>query len=139
MRKIIPYNKKRIQFAKKLRREMTLGEVLLWKEIKGKKLGIRFSRQIAIDNFIVDFYSKDLRLAIEVDGESHNQDGQPEKDKIRQDRLESLGVRFLRFDDLDVKHNISWVVEQIRLWIGKNGSLDQGSTPTPNPSQEGNP
>lgn len=106
--------------ARKLRNNMTLGEVLLWNEIKNKRLGYRFSRQIPIDEFIVDFYSKDLRLAIEVDGESHYYDDQPTKDEIRQKRLESLGVRFLRFDDLDVKTDINWVVNEIYSWIEEN-------------------
>ncbi|SNT10177.1 Very-short-patch-repair endonuclease [Ekhidna lutea] len=131
MRKIIPYNKKLVPLAKKLRQNMTLGEVLLWNEIKGNQLGYRFSRQIPIDEFIVDFYCKDLMLVIEVDGNTHYHDNQPEKDRIRQERLEFLGVRFLRFDDLDVKTNIGWVVNMIWEWIERNG-------PTPNPSEEGN-
>ncbi|WP_424963663.1 endonuclease domain-containing protein [Ekhidna sp.] len=95
--------------AKKLRKDMTLGEVLLWNEIKGNQLGFRFSRQIPIDEFIVDFYCKDLMLAIEVDGSTHYHKHHPEKDEERQLRLESLGVHFLRFDDLDVKTNIGGV------------------------------
>lgn len=96
---------------------MTLSEILLWNEIKNKQLGVRFSRQIPIDEFIVDFYSKEIMLAVEIDGISHTYEDQPEKDKDRQRRLESLGVRFLRFDDLDVKSNIKWVVNEILNWI----------------------
>lgn len=70
---------------------MTLGEIAMWREIKNKKLGVSFSRQIPIDKFIVDFYSKDLQLAIEVDGSVHFEEGEQEKDGIRQKRLESLG------------------------------------------------
>lgn len=92
---------------------MTLGEVLLWNEIKNKQLGVRFSRQIPIDKFIVDFYCKDLLLAIEIDGSTHYHDDQPEKDANRQERLESLGVSFLRFDDIDVKTSIKWMIEEI--------------------------
>ena len=98
-KKIIPYNPKLIPLAKKLRKNMTLSEVLLWNEIKNKKLGIRFSRQIPIDQFIVDFYAKDYQLAIEIDGDSHHHDDAPQKDKIRQQRLESFGIKFIRFDD----------------------------------------
>lgn len=93
---------------------MTLGEIALWREIKGKKLGIHFSRQIPIDQFIVDFYCKDLQLAIEVDGAIHFEKGQPEKDAKRQKRLESLGVTVIRFSDLDVKNNLDWVLEEIK-------------------------
>ncbi|MDW3209767.1 MAG: endonuclease domain-containing protein [Reichenbachiella sp.] len=113
MRKIIPYDNKLVPLARKLRNNMTLAEVLFWQEIKNKQLGVRFSRQIPIDRFIVDFYCKDLLLAIEVDGDSHYHDDQPEKDKNRQMRLESLGIRFLRFDDLDIRTNIKWVLNEI--------------------------
>ncbi len=131
MRKIIPYNPRLVPLAKKLRKDMTFSEVLLWNELKQNQLGYRFSRQIPIDEYIVDFYCKDLTLAIEIDGESHYHDDQPVKDEIRQKRLESLGVQFLRFDDIDVKRNINWVLEQIIYWIADH-------KPTPNPSREGN-
>lgn len=71
MRKIIPYKPHLVALAKKLRNNMTLGEIALWREIKGKTLGVRFSRQIPIDRYIVDSYGKDLQLAIEVDGAIH--------------------------------------------------------------------
>jgi len=109
---------------------MTLGEVVLWREIKAKKLGVRFNRQIPIDQYIVDFYCKDLRLAIEVDGGLHFEEGQQAKDAKRQQRLESLGVRVVRYNDLDVKNNLSWVLEELRA------TIDQ-MKPTPSPSQEG--
>jgi len=114
MRKIIPYNPALVDLAKKLRNNMTLGEIALWREIKNKKLGVSFSRQIPIDEYIVDFYGKDLQLAIEVDGSIHFEDGQQEKDTYRQKRLESLGVNFMRFSDLDVKNNLSFVLNQIK-------------------------
>ena len=56
MRKIIPYNLNLVELARTLRNNMTLGEIALWREIKGKKLGQKFSRQIPIDQYIVDFY-----------------------------------------------------------------------------------
>ena len=107
---------------------MTLSDVLLWQELKGKQgLGYDFDRQRPIDNYIVDFYCKDLMLAIEIDGDSHDHEEISQNDLKRQKRLESLGVRFLRFDDLDVKKEMSWVLDEISHWINENG-------PTPNPS-----
>jgi len=67
---------------------MTQCEVLVWNEIKNKRLEVRFSRQIPNDNYIVDFYCNDLRLAIEIDGDSHYHDDTSLKDKTRQKRLE---------------------------------------------------
>ena len=75
--------------------------------------------QDLIDEFIVDFYCKDLLLAIEVDGSSHDSDGAQIKDKKRQKRLESLGVSFLRFDDLEVKKDMLNVLREIEFWIKK--------------------
>ncbi len=110
---------------------MTLGEIALWREIKGKKLGVRFSRQIPIYKYIVDFYCKELNLAIEIDGSIHFADGQQERDKTRERGLTSLGINLIRFSDLDVKNNLSRVLEVIKSEIEK-------IKPTPNPSQEGN-
>jgi len=130
MRKIIPYNPNLITLAKSLRKNMTLGEIALCREIKNKKLDVRFNRQIPIDQYIVDFYCKDLQLAIEVDGSVHFEEGRQAKDIYRQNRLESLGVHFIRFSDLDVKNNLVWVLEEIKNEI-------DNITPTPNPSREG--
>jgi very-short-patch-repair endonuclease len=130
-RKIIPYNERLVPLARELRNNMTYGEIALWREIKGKKLGLRFSRQIPIDEYIVDFFCKDLLLAIEVDGSIHFEEGHEEKDIKRQTRLESLGVHVLRFSDLDVKNNLNWVLDTIENYM-------ENLKPTPNPSQEGN-
>ena len=71
-RKIILYNQDLKKLAGQLRKNMTLSEVLLWNELKQKKmLGYDFDRQRPIDNFIVDFYCKELQLAIEIDGDTH--------------------------------------------------------------------
>ena len=120
-RKIIPYNPKLKSLAKALRKNMTLSEVLLWDELKQKKiLGFDFDRQRPIDEFIVDFYCKDLQLAIEIDGDSHDSEEAFEKDRKRQKRLETLGVRFLRFDDLEVKNDMNNVLRTIEHWIEEN-------------------
>ncbi len=95
---------------------MTLSEVLLWNTLKQKKmLGMDFDRQRPILNYIVDFYCKDLMLAIEVDGSSH--DNKWEKDQFRQQELEQAGVRFLRFTDYEVKKDIQGVLRVIEDWV----------------------
>lgn len=120
-RQIIPYNPKLVLLAKKLRKNMTLSEVLLWQELKGKQmLGYDFDRQKPIDNYIVDFYCKNLKLAIEIDGQSHEHEEVAINDKKRQKRLEDLGVGFLRFDDLEVKKEMKYVLNRIYDWIKEN-------------------
>ncbi|MCH8318106.1 MAG: endonuclease domain-containing protein [Bacteroidetes bacterium] len=111
-RKIIPYNPKLKQLARNLRNNSTLSEVLLWEHLKGKRMKeYDFHRQKPIDNYIVDFFCNELMLAVEIDGDSH--DYKFEKDQRRQKRLESFGVTFLRFDDIDVKQDINSVILRI--------------------------
>ncbi|WP_225875316.1 endonuclease domain-containing protein [[Limnothrix rosea] IAM M-220] len=104
--------------AKKLRNSMTPGEIAVWQMIKGKKLmGYDFDRQRPIDEFIVDFYCKDLMLAIEIDGFSHDSLEAQLKDEYRQKTLESFGIHFLRFSESDAKNHSKSVVEAIQNWI----------------------
>ncbi|CAN5440822.1 hypothetical protein BH23BAC3_BH23BAC3_17010 [soil metagenome] len=70
--KILPYDPKLKMLARELRNNMTLCEVLLWQEIRDRKLGVQFHRQVTILRYIVDFYCHELQLAIEVDGQSHD-------------------------------------------------------------------
>jgi len=128
-RKIIPYNPDLKELARELRRNMTLSEVLLWNELKKKNmLGYDFDRQRPIGNYIVDFYCKELSLAIEIDGDTHIY--KYDYDDKRQKELENIGVHFLRFEDIEVKKNMWNVLRVIEDWIIKN-------RPTPDPSQEG--
>ena len=128
--KIIPYNHELKALAKELRKNMTMSEVLLWNELRNKQiLGYDFDRQRPIDNYIVDFYCKELMLAIEIDGDTHIY--RYDYDDERQKTLEKLGVHFLRFDDLEVKRNMNNVLRVIEDWIIKK-------KPTPDPSREGN-
>jgi (E)-4-hydroxy-3-methylbut-2-enyl-diphosphate synthase len=127
--KIIPYNSNLKELASQLRKNMTLSEVLLWNELKQKKiLGFDFDRQRPINNYIVDFFCKELNLAIEIDGDTHIY--RDDYDDERQRNLEIMGVHFLRFDDIEVKKSMSNVLRVIEDWIEKN-------KPTPRPSKEG--
>lgn len=119
--RIIPYRKDLKDKARYLRKNSTLSEVLLWCEIKNKQiLGFQFHRQVPILDYIVDFYCHELSLVIEIDGSSHHHADAVKYDKIRQTRIESYNVSFLRFDDLDMKTKMSWVLEEITLWVNEN-------------------
>ncbi len=125
---------------------MTLGEILLWNKIKqNQMMNYDFDRQRPIDEFIVDFYCKDLMLAIEIDGYSHFNEDAYYKDLIRQKRLEQLGVTVLRFFDADVKKDMNNVLRAIQITIEemeeiatKNEYPTKPQRPTPSPSKEGN-
>jgi len=114
----LPYNKNLKQFSRNLRNNSTLSEVLLWQQLRaGNISGYKFNRQKPLDNYIVDFYCKKLNLVIEVDGASHLVSDAPIKDKERQSILEEMGLQFLRFDDMDVKMNISGVIRILEDFI----------------------
>jgi very-short-patch-repair endonuclease len=125
---IIPYEKHLKELARDLRNNSTLSEILLWNCLKKKQMmGYDFHRQRPLDRFIVDFFCHELMLAIEIDGDSH--DLKEEEDVYRQKSLEALGVRFLRFDDRDVKNNMKKVLHTIKEWINQNA-------PSPGPTSE---
>lgn len=134
--KIIPYNPKLKEFARKLRKEGIRSEIYLWKQIKNKSLGVEFHRQVPIDNYIVDFYCHELMLAIEIDGFTHKFSLVKQNDIVRQKRLESFGINFIRFDDNDVIANLDFVVNDIIKKINelKNIPLNppsKGEVPSP--------
>jgi Uncharacterized protein conserved in bacteria len=105
--------------ARALRNQSTLAEILLWKHLKGRqRRGFDFHRQRPIDRYIVDFFAPKLMLAVEIDGETHR--FKSDEDNARQRRLESLGIRFLRFGDTEVKRNTLGVVAIIDTWIDNN-------------------
>ncbi len=116
--KIIPYESHLKLLARQLRKNSTLSEVLLWNKIKNKAFGVEFHRQVPLRRYIVDFYCHELMLAIEIDGSSHI--GKEVDDILRQKELEADCVRFLRFDDLEVKKDMNGVLRKIEVWIAEN-------------------
>jgi very-short-patch-repair endonuclease len=115
--KLIPYNPRLKEYARKLRKAGVLSEVILWKEIRRKSLGVEFHRQVPIDNYIVDFYCHELMLVIEVDGSIHELEDVKMNDSVRQKILESFGIMFIRFEDFDVKHNLEFVLRDLRAMV----------------------
>ena len=77
--------------------------------------GFDFHRQKPLDNYIVDFFCNELMLAIEIVGVIHKE--KYKADYERQKKVESLGVRFLRFTDLEVKKDMNQVLKVIECWI----------------------
>ena len=115
---IIPYNPELKELARKLRKNMTYAEVMLWKVLRNKTLlGFDFDRQRPIDNYIVDFYCKELKLAIEIDGGSHDLENIALNDRIREINLKSLGVTILRFKETEIRKDIKKVLSIIENWV----------------------
>jgi very-short-patch-repair endonuclease len=98
-----------------LRRNMTEPENIFWSRIRRIQIdGIRFRRQYSIDNFVVDFYCPEFKLAIEVDGESHNKPDAKEYDAEREDIIKQHGITFLRFANTEIIHNLDDVLTKIQ-------------------------
>lgn len=115
--KIIPYQPHLKEFARELRKNSTLSEVLLWQKIKNKAYEVQFHRQVPLLSYIVDFYCHELMLAIEIDGDSHLY--KYDYDIHRQGELEKMGVKFLRFNDSEIKQNMFSVLLAIESEVEK--------------------
>ncbi|MBU4446019.1 MAG: endonuclease domain-containing protein [Candidatus Marinimicrobia bacterium] len=93
---------------------MPEAEIILWSKLKGKQIyGYKFRRQYSVGSYIVDFYCPKLKLAIEVDGMSHLQQGSETRDNERQKYIETYGIQFLRYINTDIHENLEGVIEQI--------------------------
>jgi very-short-patch-repair endonuclease len=107
------YNKDLKLFSRTLRTQsVSRAEKQLWLSVlKSNKIAVKFNRQRPIDHFIVDFFSKELGLIIEIDGNSH--DNNPTYDLYRQDKLIALGFTLLRFQEGEVLNQIDEVAGKI--------------------------
>lgn len=101
------------QFARELRQPQTPAEATLWQHLRNRNLEYKFRRQHAIEFFIVDFYCAEVKLCIEIDGDSHLSKEQQEYDAARTEYLESLGRKVIRFTNDNVRYNIHAVVQSI--------------------------
>ena len=100
---------------KTLLHSMTPAEKLLWQELKGKKLGVKFRRQHIIESFIPDFVALSIKLIIEVDGKIHLK--QTDKDLERTQLLELIGYNVIRFTNEEVENNIDEVIRKIKYTV----------------------
>ena len=97
--------------ARELRRASTPAEKLLWTKLQGDQLGVRFRRQYRVERYIIDFYCPAKKLAVELDGDSHND--KTEYDAARTAHLLSLNIREIRFTNQTVFQNVDAVVDAI--------------------------
>lgn len=107
------YTKSLIPRARRLRRDMTNAEKRLWSLLRNNRLGVKFRRQVPYDCYILDFYSVEARLVVEVDGDQHYTAEGKRKDKIRDADLRSDGLEVLRFLNDEVLTNEEGVEQVI--------------------------
>jgi very-short-patch-repair endonuclease len=99
---------------RELRRSMPDAEVMLWSRLKGRQLlGCKFRRQYSVGSFVLDFCSAEIKLGIELDGDSHFQSGVREYDQKRQQFIESFGIKIIRILNTEIYQNLDGVLEMI--------------------------
>jgi len=108
----LPYNPKLVERAKQLRKNPTQAEKKLWNDYL-KTFELRVLRQRPIDHFIVDFYCPQLKLVIEVDGDSHFTAAGQDRDTERTKVLAGYGLKVLRFTNDEVLNNFAGVCQRI--------------------------
>ena len=114
LRPMLPYNRKLKQPARQLRSSMTDAEGRLWARLRRKQLlGVQFYRQKPLGNSIVDFYAPKAHLVLEVDGGQHFEPAQRAADAERTAMLSGMGLRVLRFTNVEVLAQTDAVVEKI--------------------------
>ncbi len=106
------HNKQLVSVAKKLRKNMTKEERRLW-YVFLRSYPVRFYRQKVLGKYVVDFYSAEAKLIIELDGSQHYEETGAENDKERTSFLEKYGLRVIRISNSEVNRNFRGVCEYI--------------------------
>lgn len=108
------YNLELKEYSRTLRKNMTDAEQMLWRHLRGKQIqGVQFYRQKPLLSFIVDFYCPVAKLVVELDGSQHFEEDRHYQDQLRDDALAVVGLRVLRFDNLQVLLELDAVLEMI--------------------------
>jgi very-short-patch-repair endonuclease len=111
---------------KELRRNQTEAEKALWSLLRNKKMnGYKFFRQYGVGSYIADFYCPLLKLIIEVDGGQHYSNEAKDYDQDREQYCKSLGIKTIRFNNLDVLKNIEGVFQAIQSQLPPSPSFQK--------------
>lgn len=106
-------------FARKLRKDMTPGEIILWSKLRNHRFhGLKFRRQVPIGPFIVDFLCVEKALIIEIDGDSHFEEGAKERDMRREEFLQKQGFAVLRLRNSETVCDIEYALAKIARTLG---------------------
>ncbi len=108
-------HKDKTKLRQKLRKELSVCELKVLYFLRNRQIrGVKFRRQVSVENIVVDFYSPEIGLVLEIDGDSHYINSQAIlKDKERDNYLKSLGLSVLRLTNLDVIGNIEACINKI--------------------------
>lgn len=104
-----------VQLARKLRRQMTWPEVILWRRFRQRPYGLKFRRQHPAGPYVLDFFCSGANVAIEVDGQVHNMGKRPTEDAHRSAWLEARGIDLIRVSASDVTRSPDEIAEGIAM------------------------
>jgi len=91
-----PARRPEVLIARKLRKDMSLPEVLLWQRLRGRSAGAKFRRQHPVGPYVVDFYCREAQLIVEVDGKAHDDADRAARDNRRDAFLEENDLRVVQ-------------------------------------------
>ncbi len=106
--------------AKRMRKEYTEAENILWQYLRNNQLKLKFRRQHPIDSYIVDFICLQQKLIIEIDGGYHETVEQKELDDERTKILTDIGFNIIRFQNQEVTNSIGAVLQKIKENLNQN-------------------
>ncbi|OGE80955.1 MAG: hypothetical protein A2826_00310 [Candidatus Doudnabacteria bacterium RIFCSPHIGHO2_01_FULL_43_23] len=98
----------------RLRRAMPAPEVIIWEKLRNRQTGVKFRRQFSVYNYVLDFYAPTIKLALEIDGDSHYRDSNARSNDKKKDRaLSEIGIKVLRFTNYEIMTNLDGVCNVI--------------------------
>ena len=115
--------------AKRMRKEYTEAEDILWQHLRNNQLHAKFRRQHPIDSYIVDFVSLQNKLIIEIDGNYHEVSEQKKLDEERSNILKEIGFRVIRFTNEEVISSLEATLQKIKNNLKSNGTVSVSGVP----------
>jgi very-short-patch-repair endonuclease len=112
-----------VKRARRLRREMSFPEVLLWQELRRRPAGLKFRHQHPAGPYVADFFCHEARLVVEVDGEAHGRGDRPERDAMRDAWFSARRFEVMRIPAGEVLGNLDGVIRGIVARAAQNPPL----------------
>ncbi|WP_422061099.1 endonuclease domain-containing protein [Sphingopyxis sp.] len=128
-----------MRLARKFRGELTLPEILLWRELRGGRTGLKFRRQFPVLDYVADFDCVEKRLLIEVDGLAHDLTDRPERDARRDRILNQKGWDIVRIAASEVLQDAAAVAQSIATFADSLRPLHHPLDGPPSRSVEDRP
>ncbi|HVJ76300.1 MAG TPA: DUF559 domain-containing protein [Hyphomicrobium sp.] len=109
-------------------------EQKLWSKLRNRQLGgFKFVRQEPIGGFFADFVCRERKLVIEVDGATHGEQSEIDRDRERDIYLSSLGYQVMRITNADVEANLGGVLDTIIAKLENAVTVRRDVAPHPGP------